>query len=372
MLQAGSVAVLATEVATLEPLRGLANLTVVGCKEEWHAEAAFISLEPLVGLPALTDIELRNAYPRSSVDLALLGGVTALERRIVISPGLSPALGGLGGLARLRSLALSGFQAETSLAPVSCLTSVENVAVLGFPNVSSLAPLSMLTRLISLELALVTSRDDTTVSLEPLTHLRSLQHLCLRSGSPRSKARYNVQPLVGLSNPQGCEVTMLGCTLCSSAAGAHAAAGTTINILTIAECVLQRGQPLSHLVPLAGLRTLSINNTAVDLGGIGPAATRLLLLMLHNVMGDVSSLAPLSTLTTLHYLCLSACSHFSSLDPLTSLTSLRVLCLGSCPQLSSLSPLTTLHMLSSLELQNCLPQLAASAPPTLRPILCVV
>jgi hypothetical protein len=363
VLLARAVAVSATLVDTLEPLRGLLNLESVTYSGPERADGA-VSVEPLAGLPALEHVDL-DSFAGALESLAPLGRLTSLTRLYLLNH-VVPSLDELGSLSKLRELELVGFAHVTSVAPLVCLTALTSLVLFGLESISTLAPLEWLSRLQTLELFI---SSTPAVSLQPLCRLTALSRLCLQGGGPDTTSVYDLQPLSELSGTLQ-ELHLKGCVLQNLPA--IGLLGTTLGRLSLKDC-----KPEQHgfrLVPLfsslSGLTFLSISRiTSYDLHYIGRNLKRLQALKVKHA-GKIQSLACLSTLTRMTSIGLKSCTHISSIAPLTALTGLQHLHLRSCPQLTSLSALTALQSLRKLRLECCL-QLAASLPTSLQLLLVV-
>jgi hypothetical protein len=138
VLLARAVAVSATLVDTLEPLRGLLNLESVSYAGPERADGA-VSVEPLAGLPALEHVDL-DSFAGALESLAPLGRLTSLTRLYLLNH-VVPSLDELGSLSKLRELELVGFAHVTSVAPLVCLTALTSLVLFGLESISTLTPL---------------------------------------------------------------------------------------------------------------------------------------------------------------------------------------------------------------------------------------
>jgi hypothetical protein len=356
VLQAGEVVVTPTVVDTLEPLRGLRNLAVFDCS---HYARGAVSLEPLAGLPALREVHGRLIS--NSTSLGALCSMTALTKLCVSSRAIGMhELCDLTSLSKLRHLELDGFDHVSSLGPLSCLTSLTLLAILGFCSLENLEPLRNLNRL--KELALQVPSLDSDISLQPLCQLTSLIGLRLKAGI------YDLQPLSALSQ----SLQYLYLTHCVLRNWRTIGSlGTGLRYLILLSCE-QRPQDdvqlLSLFTHFSRLAALTISHlTMADLASLGQQLTCLDRLVLQQTQ-DVTSLAPLASLTRLSFITLNYCEHISSIAPLAALPRLQWLYLLDCPLLSSLNPLTASKSLRKLGLMNC-PHLESSVPACLQHLL---
>jgi Leucine-rich repeat (LRR) protein len=356
VLQVRGVVVTAPVLDTLEPLRGLLNLSIV-VEEILKPACVDVSLEPLAGLPALQTVCIKSG----TTSLAPLRSMAALTRLSMWNDKIRE-LDDLRSLSKLSVLHLVGCRHVSSVAPLSCLTALTHVTLKGFSSLDNVAPLRALSRLQRLKL------EDCfphSISLQPLCQLTLLSTLIL-TGRRENMTTYDLQPLSALSRSlqvldiESCVLRNLPCI---------GSLGSKLAAMSLIGCEYQRDVPLASTFSLlASLTALIIfDAAATDLDSMGQHLK--CLQALHVKPADtVTSLAALTPLTLLTSVTLGYCRHISSIDPLTALTQLHSLYLHSCSQLTSLSALTALQSLRQLRLEGC-PQLAASLPSSLQPLL---
>jgi Leucine-rich repeat (LRR) protein len=371
VLQVGEVAVSATAVDTLEPLRGLLNLTSVAGVAKLYTfiggSDAAVSLEPLAGLPALEHVDLSDLIWRIT-NLAPLRStptLSSLDLRSYPHADEVSQLDNLSSLTKLRKLELAGFNEVASLAPLSCLTSASEMSLWGFKSLDNVEPLRALSMLQSLDLALCGP-----ISLQPLSQMSSMTALKLHGlcGGPLD-AEYDLQPLSALSRTLS--VLELRDFLLRSLPSIGSL-GTTLRSLSVIDCKQQPpGVQLASLFSrLSRLTYLSVCGvgTPVDLDSVGQQLRCLQALRLLSTP-YVTSLAALSSLTSLTSIGLAWCHNIDSIDPLAALTNLQSLHLSYCPLLTSLSPLTALQSLQQVRLMGYPQKVAASLSTSLQPRL---
>jgi hypothetical protein len=374
VLQAGKVAVTATVVDTLEPLRGLVNLTALvkigRCKSDCR-----VSLQPLARLPALQHVDLLLCISPVHTNLAALNSLQKL-RALRLEDTFVPYAHRLHSLKQLRHLSpsvrelhLLGFDSIRSLAPLSRLTALACMVLDGFADSDGegiLQPLHALAGLKSLTLRI--GGGDHPISLQPLCQLASLTWLRLKGNRDQS-FDYDLQPLPALAR------TLRGLVLEHCVLPNLSILGplrTALRLLALESGIEQQLASLQldpMSIPLPHLTSLSISTAnAADLDAVGQQLLCLKEFTIQYGTDSVTSLAALASLTRLSYLDLESIRHISSIEPLTTLTGLQHLLLGDCVQLTSLTPLTALQALRMLWLHGC-HRLAA---PPLVPSACTV
>jgi hypothetical protein len=355
--------VLAAVIETLEPLRGLANLTAVQHSGELGYADGGVGLEPIGGLPALEHVALGDAilHITSLAPLCSMPSLSSLNLR----NNDMPQLDGLGCMSSLRRLVLAGFYNVTSMAPLGSFSALSHLEVMGFPLLSSLAPLNTLSMLRGLGLY-ISSSDS--ISLEPLCQLTTLTWLVLRGSTAGNRMTgYNLQPLSALSGTMRA-LRLEECVLRN--VRSVASLGMVLRELTVTDCRCPPGYQHASLIPqVPHLTFLCISNvTTADVDSISQQLKCLQKLSLKRAADNVTSLAALASLTHLDTIALESCSHVSSIDPLIALTRLQSLHLISCPQLAGLNAFTALRSLEELRLEGC-PQLEASLPTSMQRLL---
>jgi hypothetical protein len=343
--RARSVAV--SECSSRSPLEGLAglpNLHHVSCYIPAESSRALHILEGLTTLQSLT---VDGCQSTSSLQaLPRLTGLTRLE--LCHLPGLM-ALGRQPcHAANLQALTLDGLSAVTTLAPISTLTRLTSLTLRSFCNlhtvngVNGLAPLGYLQSLQRLSMEKLWATHG-SYDLSPLTSLRTLHTLAVTSCSID-----NLWPIA----PLGCTLQELHL---SDGHDIHevAAIGALPSLRVLR--LNRMGRNLTNmgaLSPLSNLEALHIGDTFGQLSsleGIGDLAASLQHLQCE--AHGLSSLAPLSVLSSLQTLGLQYLDRVRDLGPIGHLPALRQLLISQgCWGISSLEPLGSLGWLTELSL----------------------
>jgi hypothetical protein len=353
---ARSVTVLeCSSVSTLVVLAGLPNLHHLSCSITAESSRALHALEGLTTLQSLTvggrqSTSSLQSLPRltglTRLELCHLPRLTALERHPCHA-------------ANLQALTLDGLSAVTTLAPISSLTRLTSLTLRNFSNwntvegLNGLAPLGCLQSLQHLSMEKLRATHG-SYDLSPLTSLRSLHTLLVTSCSIN-----NLWPIA----PLGCtlqelhltpgghdihEVAAIGALPSLRVLWLHWTGGNLTNMGALS--------PLTNLEALhiGAYGQLSILETSSDL-------TASLQRMQYDYAHGISSLAPLSVLSSLHTLSLQYLGRVSDLGPIGHLPALRQLRLHAGQGVCSLQPLGSLGCLTGLSL-SCLPDVSSLQP----------
>ena len=153
-----------SQVATLEPLRGMRQLERLVCDG-----FVGVTLAPLADLRALQYLSLAGSDGLS--DLAPLAALTRLERLDLRLCGAIHNLAPLAGLARLAALDLAHCKSVASIGALEPLTALTALKLEGCDLLTDLRPLARLTNLCTLSLPERSLGDIDWRILEPLVRL---------------------------------------------------------------------------------------------------------------------------------------------------------------------------------------------------------
>jgi internalin A len=313
-----SVNLTGTQVANIEPLKGLTaleSLDLSGTKVE--------ELEPLRGLTARQTLDLTRTNVQNLEPLRSLTALQTLNlRRTKKVENLEP----LKGLSRLMSLDLGETDVE-NLEPLKGLTALKKLG-LSFKHVENLELFRSLITLQSLELSWTRVGN-----LEPLRGLTAIQSLDL--GGTEVEDR---EPLKGLTTHQSASPSWRKVENLEPLEGL-----TSLQKLDLSRTNVQNLEPLQGL---RGLQALNLYGTQVE--NLEPLKGLTALWWLNLRETKVRTLVPLNGLTALQWLDLSG-TKVEIIEPLEGLNELWFLDL-SFKKVESLEPLKRLTALQELSL----------------------